>query len=62
VFSIDSLNLIARVSHVEQVRTVQLGVQTTQTARIVQRHFYEKNYASLPFSTWVQFSGILRLF
>jgi hypothetical protein len=42
----------------EQVKIVQLGVQTTQTARIVQRHFYEKNYASLPFSNWVQFSGM----
>lgn len=47
---------LARWTEAEQVKVKQLGVQTTQTVRIVQRHFYEKNYASHPFTNWVQFS------
>jgi len=47
----------SRWTDAQQLRTVQLGLQSTQLARIVEREFYEKNCRSLPFSNWVQFTA-----
>jgi protein FAM50 len=46
----------SRWTDVEQLRTFQLGGQSTQLARIVERNFYEKNAQSFPFTNWVLFT------
>jgi protein FAM50 len=46
----------ARWTDVEQLKTVQLGVQSTQLARIVERNFYEKNSQNFPFTNVVQYT------
>jgi protein FAM50 len=45
-----------RWTDVEQLKTVQLGVQSTQLARIVERNFYEKNSQNFPFTNVVQYT------
>jgi protein FAM50 len=46
----------ARWADLEQLKTVQLGVQSTQLARIVERNFYEKNSQNFPFTNVVQYT------